>query len=73
MSESDAVDAMLSRLSFSASIRAEQLALQEANKLSVKQVMKVSCIFCLLVSRKVGGGCPLYLWPCVGAKHRRYK
>lgn len=50
MSESDAVDAMLSRLSFSASIRAEQLALQEANKLSVKQVMKVSCIFCLLVS-----------------------
>lgn len=48
MSESDAVDAMLSRLSFSASIRAEQLALQEANKLSIKQVMKVSCIFCLL-------------------------
>lgn len=48
MSESDAVDAMLSRLSFSASIRAEQLALQQANKLSMKEVMKVSCIFCLL-------------------------
>ncbi|XP_045135672.1 solute carrier family 35 member F5-like [Portunus trituberculatus] len=48
MSESDAVDAMLSRLSFSASIRAEQLALQQANKLSIKEVMKISCIFCLL-------------------------
>nr|XP_045593305.1 solute carrier family 35 member F5-like isoform X1 [Procambarus clarkii] len=48
MSESEAVDAMMSRLSFSASVRAEQLAMQEANKLSVKEVMKISSIFCLL-------------------------
>ncbi|XP_042856729.1 solute carrier family 35 member F5-like isoform X2 [Penaeus japonicus] len=48
MSESEAVEAMMSRLSFSASLRAEQLALQAANKLSIKEVMKISCIFCLL-------------------------
>ncbi|KAG7158844.1 Solute carrier family 35 member F5-like 3 [Homarus americanus] len=39
---------MMSRLSFSASVRAEQLAMQAANKLSVKEVMKISSIFCLL-------------------------
>ncbi|KAG7167895.1 Solute carrier family 35 member F5-like 14 [Homarus americanus] len=49
MSENEAVDAMMSRLSFSASVRAEQLAMQAANKLSVKEVMKISSIFCLLV------------------------
>lgn len=48
MSEAEAVEAMMSRLSFSASLRAEQLALQAANKLSIKEVMKISCIFCLL-------------------------
>ncbi|XP_042205158.1 solute carrier family 35 member F5-like [Homarus americanus] len=48
MSENEAVDAMMSRLSFSASVRAEQLAMQAANKLSVKEVMKISSIFCLL-------------------------
>lgn len=50
MSETEAMDAMMSRLSFSASLRAEQLAIQAANKLSVKEVMKISSIFCLLVS-----------------------
>ncbi|XP_071540147.1 solute carrier family 35 member F5 isoform X2 [Panulirus ornatus] len=48
MSETEAMDAMMSRLSFSASLRAEQLAIQAANKLSVKEVMKISSIFCLL-------------------------
>ncbi|XP_066963689.1 solute carrier family 35 member F5 isoform X1 [Macrobrachium rosenbergii] len=48
MAESEAVDAMMSRLSFSASLRAEQLALQAANKLTIKEVMKISSIFCLL-------------------------
>ncbi|XP_069947316.1 solute carrier family 35 member F5 isoform X2 [Cherax quadricarinatus] len=48
MSETEAVDAMMSRLSFSASVHAEQLAMQAANKLSIKEVMKISSIFCLL-------------------------
>ncbi|XP_064079213.1 solute carrier family 35 member F5-like isoform X2 [Macrobrachium nipponense] len=48
MAESEAVDAMMSRLSFSASLRAEQLAMQAANKLTIKEVMKISSIFCLL-------------------------
>ncbi|KAK7075174.1 hypothetical protein SK128_015223, partial [Halocaridina rubra] len=48
LSETEAIDAMMSRLSFSASVRAEQLALQAANKLSIKEVMKISSIFCLL-------------------------
>lgn len=50
MSENEGLDAMMSRLSFSASLRAEQLAMQEANKLPITEVMKISFIFCLLVS-----------------------
>ncbi|XP_076046427.1 solute carrier family 35 member F5 isoform X2 [Oratosquilla oratoria] len=48
MSDSEAVEAMLSRLSFSASVRAEELAKEAANKLSVREVMKVALIFCIL-------------------------
>ncbi|KAK4295034.1 hypothetical protein Pmani_032369 [Petrolisthes manimaculis] len=48
MSENEGLDAMMSRLSFSASMRAEQLAMREANKLPIIEVMKISFIFCLL-------------------------
>ena len=50
MSDAEAMEAMLSRLSFSASLRAEQLAQEAANKLQVREVMKISLIFSVLVS-----------------------
>lgn len=52
MAESEAVDAMLSRLSFTASLKAEQIVKDTAMKFSIITVMKISLIFCLLVSLK---------------------
>ena len=48
MSDKEAMEAMLSRLSFTASLRAEQIAQLTANKLQVREVMKISLIFSLL-------------------------
>lgn len=45
LSESQAEDAMLARLSYTASLRAHELALRLANKLSVKQVAKIAALF----------------------------
>ncbi|KAB7505358.1 Solute carrier family 35 member F5, partial [Armadillidium nasatum] len=48
MAESEAVDAMLSRLSFTASLKAEQIVKDTAMKFSIITVMKISLIFCLM-------------------------
>lgn len=48
MSESDATDALLARLSYQASLRAGEVARRAANKLSVESVAKIALMFCLL-------------------------
>ncbi|VEN64121.1 unnamed protein product, partial [Callosobruchus maculatus] len=48
MSESDATEALLARLSYQASLRAGELAKRAASKLPVARVAKVALIFCLL-------------------------
>lgn len=48
LSESQADDALLARLSYAASLRAQENALKAANKLTVKQVAKIALLFCLL-------------------------
>lgn len=49
MSESDATDALLARLSYQASLRAGEVARRAANKLSVESVAKIALMFCILV------------------------
>ena len=51
MNEALAEDAKMARLSWSAYMRAEELKLKTASKLTVKQVMKAAIIFCFVVSR----------------------
>ncbi|CAH1981810.1 unnamed protein product [Acanthoscelides obtectus] len=48
MSENDATEALLARLSYQASLRAGELAKRAASKLPVSRVAKVALIFCLL-------------------------
>lgn len=50
MSESDATEALLARLSYQASIRAGEHARRQANKFSVQKVAKIALMFCLFVS-----------------------
>lgn len=47
--ETYAEDALIARLSYSASLRAEESRLRAMSKLSVKQVAKLSLLFCVLV------------------------
>ncbi|KAF2902239.1 hypothetical protein ILUMI_03956 [Ignelater luminosus] len=48
MSESEAAEALLARLSYQASVRAGELARRAATKLPIYKVAKISFIFCLL-------------------------
>ncbi|XP_023288964.1 solute carrier family 35 member F5 isoform X2 [Orussus abietinus] len=48
MSESNATDALLARLSYQASIRADEHAKRQANKFSIQKVAKIALVFCLL-------------------------
>ncbi|KAL1129674.1 hypothetical protein AAG570_012619 [Ranatra chinensis] len=48
MSDSEATDALLARLSYQASIRAGHLAKKAANRFSVDHVAKIALTFCLL-------------------------
>lgn len=50
MSEAEATEALLARLSYQASVRAGELAKRAASKLTVYAVAKLALIFCLLVS-----------------------
>ncbi|KYQ49500.1 Solute carrier family 35 member F5 [Trachymyrmex zeteki] len=47
MSESDATEALLARLSYQASVRAGEQARRQANKFSVQKVAKIALMFCL--------------------------
>ncbi|KAK9869157.1 hypothetical protein WA026_002903 [Henosepilachna vigintioctopunctata] len=48
MSETEAAEALLARLSYQASLRAGELAQKAASKLSVLQVARIAFMFCLL-------------------------
>ncbi|XP_048775113.2 solute carrier family 35 member F5-like isoform X2 [Ostrea edulis] len=48
LSESYAEDALIARLSYSASLRAEESRLRANSKLTVKQVAKLALLFCVL-------------------------
>ncbi|XP_019771993.1 solute carrier family 35 member F5 isoform X3 [Dendroctonus ponderosae] len=50
LSEVEAADALLARLSYQASMRAGEIAKRATLKLPVEQVAKIALIFCLLVS-----------------------
>lgn len=50
LSEVDAADALLARLSYQASLRANEVAKRAAIKLPVYQVSRIAVIFCLVVS-----------------------
>lgn len=49
MSESDATEALLARLSYQASLRAGEHARRQANKFSVQKVAKIALMFCIFV------------------------
>ncbi|XP_072387880.1 solute carrier family 35 member F5 [Diabrotica undecimpunctata] len=48
MSESEATEALLARLSYQASLRASEMAKRAANRLPIARVAKIALIFCLL-------------------------
>uniref|UniRef100_A0A1B6DQK8 Solute carrier family 35 member F5 n=2 Tax=Clastoptera arizonana TaxID=38151 RepID=A0A1B6DQK8_9HEMI len=48
MSDTDATEALLARLSYQASLRAGEMARRAAIKLSIEQVAKIALMFCLL-------------------------
>ncbi|XP_015440077.1 PREDICTED: solute carrier family 35 member F5 isoform X2 [Dufourea novaeangliae] len=48
MSETDATEALLARLSYQASLRAGEHVRRQANKFSVQKVAKIALMFCLL-------------------------
>ena len=56
LSDVVAEDAKLARLSWSAYMRAQELKLKTASRLTVKQVLKASIAFCCIVSRGKGRG-----------------
>lgn len=49
MSESEAAEALLARLSYQASVRMGELAKRAATKLAIYKVAHISFIFCFLV------------------------
>ncbi|XP_015126740.1 solute carrier family 35 member F5 [Diachasma alloeum] len=49
MSESDATEALLARLSYQASVRAGEHARRQAHKFSVQKVAKIALMFCFLL------------------------
>lgn len=49
MSESEAAEALLARLSYQASVRMGELAKRAATKLAIYKVAHISMIFCFLV------------------------
>lgn len=51
MSEAEATEALLARLSYQASMRAGEMAKRAASRLSIFAVAKLALIFCLLVSQ----------------------
>ena len=51
MSENDATEALLARLSYQASVRAGEHARRQANKFSIQKVAKIALMFCFLVSK----------------------
>lgn len=53
MSEAEAAEALLARLSYQASLRADELARKAATKLPIFKVARIAFIFCLLVSSLV--------------------
>lgn len=59
MSETEAAEALLARLSYQASVRAGELAKRAATKLPVINVAKIAFIFCLLVSNSMAY---LFIW-----------
>lgn len=48
LSESQADDALLARLSYAASLRAQENALKAANKLPMKEVARIALLFCVM-------------------------
>lgn len=50
MSESEATEALLARLSYQASLRAGEIAKRAASRLPILRVAKIALIFCLVVS-----------------------
>lgn len=48
--ESQADDALLARLSYAASLRAQENALKAANKLPMKEIARIALLFCIMVS-----------------------
>ena len=52
LADTQAEEALLSRLSYSAYLRAEEIRLRAAAKLSVKQVAKLAFVFTIIVSEK---------------------
>lgn len=50
MSDAEATEALLARLSYQASVRIGEIARRAATKLPVIHVAKIAFIFCLLVS-----------------------
>ena len=50
MSETDATEALLARLSYHASMRAGEVARRAASKIPIQKVAKISLMFCILVS-----------------------
>lgn len=53
MSENDATEALLSRLSYQASVRAGEQAKRQANKFSIQKIAKIAFGFCFLVIKEV--------------------
>ena len=50
LTDEHAEDALLSRLSYQAYMRAEEERQRLSNRLSIRQVVKLAIFFCLLVS-----------------------
>lgn len=53
MSESEAAEALLARLSYQASVRMGEMAKRAATKLAIYKVAHISFIFCFLVSTNI--------------------
>lgn len=50
MSEEGAMEALLARLSYQATVRAGEAAKRAANRFPVNRVAKIAFVFCILVS-----------------------
>lgn len=68
MSESEAAEALLARLSYQASVRVGELAKRAATKLAIYKVAHISFVFCFLVREKKGQvEIKLLCWFCSGS------